>query len=93
MKANHIALLSAKSIAKTPLRVSPNPCSDGFYFPQDQIQNLMMFSTNGKQVRNVTWQDDLLQKGMVKVSTRGLVSGIYWIKSGESRAKVMVLNP
>jgi hypothetical protein len=53
----------------------------------------MMFSTNGKQVRNVTWQDDLLQKGMVKVSTRGLVSGIYWIKSGESRAKVMVLNP
>jgi hypothetical protein len=93
MKANHIALLSAKPIVKNQLSVFPNPCSEGFYFPQDQIQDLMMFSTDGKQIRNVTWQDDLLQKGMVKVSTRGLLSGIYWIKSGGNHAKIMVLNP
>ncbi|NBP05950.1 MAG: hypothetical protein EBV15_06980 [Bacteroidetes bacterium] len=93
MKANHIALLSAKPIVKNQLIVFPNPCFDGFYFPQDQIQELMMFSTDGKQIKNITWQDDLLQKGMVKVSTRGLLSGIYWIKSGGNHAKIMVLNP
>ncbi len=93
MRANHIALLSTDRVVKNPLTVFPNPCKEGFYFPREYVPFLSIFTIDGRKTMAAPNVSDDAPKGFVKVSTSGLIPGIYLLKAQQFTSRISVVQP